>query len=178
MDLLTGASAPDVVRLYSPAHMQIASNKAVTIHYTLKDDEGNVLDSSDGREPLTYLHGGGNIVPGLEAALEGKVEGDAIQATLTPEQAYGQRDEANVRNIPVRKLQDGKPKVGMRYRVQTPDGYEVALVTAVRGDYATVDGNHPLAGKTLHFDVKVVGVREATAEELEHGHVHGPGGHH
>ena len=159
--------------------MQIASNKAVTIHYTLKDDEGNVLDSSDGREPLTYLHGGGNIVPGLEAALEGKGEGDAIQATLTPDQAYGQRDEANVRNIPVRKLQDGKPKVGMRYRVQTPDGYEVALVTS--GCMATTQRWTAITrsrGKTLHFDVKVVGVREATAEELEPGHVHGPGGHH
>jgi FKBP-type peptidyl-prolyl cis-trans isomerase SlyD len=158
--------------------MEIADKKAVTIHYTLKDDEGEVLDSSEGQEPLTYLHGEGNIVPGLEAALAGKKEGDAIQATLTPEQGYGERDDGNVRNIPLRKLPDGKAKVGMRYRIQTEEGYQVALVTAVRGDYATIDANHPLAGKTLHFDVKVVGVRDATAEELEHGHVHGPGGHH
>ena len=158
--------------------MQIGSQKAVTISYTLKDDQGEVLDTSEGREPLTYLHGTGNIVPGLEAALEGKTVGDAIQTTLTPEQGYGDRDEQQVRNVPLRKLPEGKVEVGMRYRIQTEEGYSAALVTAIRGDYATIDANHPLAGMTLHFDVKVLGVRDATAEELSHGHVHEPGHHH
>ena len=158
--------------------MQIGSQKAVTINYTLKDDAGNVLDTSEGSEPLTYLHGTGNLVPGLEAALEGKTVGDAIQTTLTPEQGYGERDENNVRNVPLRKLPEGKVEIGMRYRIQTEEGHSAALVTAIRGDYATIDANHPLAGLTLHFDVQVLGVRDATAEELTHGHVHGAGGHH
>jgi FKBP-type peptidyl-prolyl cis-trans isomerase SlyD len=158
--------------------MKIESQKAVTIGYTLKDDEGNVLDSSEGREPLIYLHGAGNLVPGLEKALEGKEPGEALSVTVSPEEGYGPRDESNIRNIPIRKLPDGKAKVGMRYRIQTDDGQMVALVTAVRGDFATIDANHPLAGMTLHFEVQVVGVRDATAEELGHGHVHGPGGHH
>ena len=158
--------------------MQIAAQKAVTIGYTLKDDAGKVLDSSDGGEPLTYLHGAGDIVPGLEKALDGKQVGDAISVSLSPEEAYGQRDERQVRNIPLRKLPKGKVEVGMQYEVTTESGPMLALVTAVRGDYATIDANHPLAGMRLHFDVKVVEVRDATAEELEHGHVHGPGDHH
>jgi FKBP-type peptidyl-prolyl cis-trans isomerase SlyD len=158
--------------------MQIAAQKAVTIGYTLKDDAGKVLDSSDGGEPLTYLHGAGDIVPGLEKALDGKQVGDAISVSLSPEEAYGQRDERQVRNVPLRKLPKGKVEVGMQYEVTTEAGPMLALVTAVRGDYATIDANHPLAGMRLHFDVKVVEVRDATAEELEHGHVHGPGDHH
>jgi FKBP-type peptidyl-prolyl cis-trans isomerase SlyD len=158
--------------------MQIAAQKAVTIGYTLKDDAGKVLDSSDGGEPLTYLHGAGDIVPGLEKALDGKQVGDAISVTLSPEEAYGQRDERQVRNVPLRKLPKGKVEVGMQYEVTTEAGPMLALVTAVRGDYATIDANHPLAGMRLHFDVKIVEVRDATAEELEHGHVHGAGDHH
>jgi FKBP-type peptidyl-prolyl cis-trans isomerase SlyD len=158
--------------------MQIGADKAVTIHYTLRDDAGQVLDSSDGRDPLTYLHGSGNIVPGLEKALDGKQAGDEIKVRLPPDEGYGVRDETNVRNVPIRKLPAGKIEPGMRLRVQTPDGYLLALVTEVRGDYATLDANHPLAGMTLHFEVKVVEVRDATDEEREHGHVHGPGGHH
>jgi FKBP-type peptidyl-prolyl cis-trans isomerase SlyD len=158
--------------------MQIAAQKAVTIGYTLKDDAGKVLDSSEGGEPLTYLHGAGDIVPGLEKALDGKQVGDAMSVSLSPEEAYGQRDERQVRNIPLRKLPKGKVEVGMQYEVTTEAGPMLALVTAIRGDYATIDANHPLAGMRLHFDVKVVEVRDATAEELEHGHVHGPGDHH
>ena len=157
--------------------MQIGAKKAVTIHYTLKDDKGEELDSSDGSEPLVYLHGEGNIVPGLEKALEGKQPGDEVQATVTPAEGYGERDEKNVRNLPMRKMQ-GKIQPGMQVRLQTEHGPISALVTAVSGDYATVDLNHPLAGMTLNFTVKVVEVRDATAEELEHGHVHSPGGHH
>jgi len=158
--------------------MQIAAQKAVTIGYTLKDDAGKVLDSSDGGEPLTYLHGAGDIVPGLEKALDGKQVGDALSVSLSPEEAYGQRDERQVRNVPLRKLPKGKVEVGMQYEVTTEAGPMLALVTAVRGDYATIDANHPLAGMRLHFDVKVVEVRDATAEELEHGHVHGAADHH
>jgi FKBP-type peptidyl-prolyl cis-trans isomerase SlyD len=158
--------------------MQIGAKKAVTFHYSLRDDEGTELDSSAGAEPLTYLHGEGNIVPGLEKALEGKQPGDEVKVKVTPEEGYGVRDEKNIRNVPRRKLPEGKIQPGMRVRLQTNQGQIVALVTAISGDYVTVDTNHPLAGMNLHFDVKVVEVRDATAEELEHGHVHGPGGHH
>jgi FKBP-type peptidyl-prolyl cis-trans isomerase SlyD len=157
--------------------MQIGSQKAVTIGYTLKDEEGKVLDTSEGRQPLTYLHGTGSIVPGLEKALEGKNPGDSVQVKLSPEEGYGQRDEKLIRNMPLRKLPEGKVEAGMRYRMETPEGPRVVLVQSVRGDYATIDANHPLAGQTLNFDVKVVEVRDATAEEIEHGHVHGPGAH-
>lgn len=158
--------------------MQIGSQKAVTIGYTLKDDEGNVLDTSEGAQPLTYLHGMGDIVPGLEKALDGKQVGDAVSVSLAPEEGYGQRDERQIRNIPLRKLPAGKIEVGMQYQITTDAGPMLALVTAVRGDYVTIDANHPLAGMNLHFDVKVVEVRDATAEELQHGHVHGAGDHH
>jgi FKBP-type peptidyl-prolyl cis-trans isomerase SlyD len=158
--------------------MQIGAQKAVTIGYTLKDDEGRVLDSSEGGEPLTYLHGSGDIVPGLEKALDGKQPGDAVAVSLAPDEAYGPRDEGHVRNIPMRKLPPGKVEVGMQYQITTDAGPMMALVMAVRGDYATIDANHPLAGMRLHFDVKVIEVRDATKEELEHGHVHGAGHHH
>jgi FKBP-type peptidyl-prolyl cis-trans isomerase SlyD len=158
--------------------MQIGAKKAVTIHYTLRDDAGEVLDSSEGRAPLTYLHGEGNIVPGLEKALDGKQAGDEVKVTVPPEDGYGARSDDNVRNVPRRRLPEGKIEPGMRMRMQTDVGQVIAMVTAVKGDYVTLDTNHPLAGTTLHFEVKVVEVRDATAEELEHGHVHGPGGHH
>jgi FKBP-type peptidyl-prolyl cis-trans isomerase SlyD len=158
--------------------MKIGAKKAVTFHYSLRDDEGTVLDSSEGKEALTYLHGEGNIVPGLEKALEGKQAGDEVKATVPPAEGYGERSDDNIRNVPRRKLPDGKLKPGMRVRLQTNEGPIAALVTAIKGDYVTVDANHPLAGMTLHFEVKVEAVRDATAEELEHGHVHGPGGHH
>jgi FKBP-type peptidyl-prolyl cis-trans isomerase SlyD len=160
--------------------MQIASGVAVTIGYTLKDDAGNVIDTSEGegREPLTYLHGVGALVPGLEKALAGKQAGDTLTVDLSSSEAYGDRDETRIRNVPLRKLPDGKVTVGGRYRVQTDKGVVAALVVAVNGDYAKVDLNHPLAGMNLHFQVNVVSVRAATDEELAHGHVHGPGGGH
>lgn len=158
--------------------MQIAEKTVVSFEYTLKDDKGEVLDTSDGREPLTYLHGAGNIIPGLERLLEGKSPGDELEATITPADGYGERDESQVRNIPVRKLHDKNPVAGRRYRAQLEDGPVIVLVTEVKGDYAKVDANHPLAGKTLHFKVKITAVRAATEEENTHGHVHGDGGHH
>jgi FKBP-type peptidyl-prolyl cis-trans isomerase SlyD len=159
--------------------MQIADQKAVTIHYTLKDEGGETLDTSRGRDPLNYLQGAGNIVPGLEKALAGKSAGETIRVTLAPEEAYGQRDEKEIRNVPLRKLStDGKLAPGARVRVSTADGFQLGIVKAIKGDYATVDLNHPLAGMRLDFEVEVMAVRDATAEELTHGHVHAPGGHH
>ena len=157
--------------------MQIAANTVVSIDYTLKDDKGEVLDTSEGREPLTYLHGAGNIIPGLEKALEGKSAGDELEATIGPAEGYGDRDESQVRNIPTRKLHDKNPVPGRRYRAALDDGHAIVLVTEVKGDYAKVDANHPLAGKTLHFKVKVTNIRAATEEEKTHGHVHGGDGH-
>jgi|SRR5215831_8526241 len=158
--------------------MQIGREKAVTIEYTLKDEGGKLLDTSDGKPPLTYLHGVGALVPGLEQALEGKGAGDAVDVTLTPDEGYGARDERLIRNVPLRKLRERDVVVGQRVPADVEGGQRLVLITALRGDYATVDANHPLAGMTLHFSVKVVGVRDATSEELAHGHVHGPGGHH
>ena len=158
--------------------MQIGAKKAVTFHYSLRDDDGNVIDSSEKREPMTYLHGQGQIVPGLEKALEGKQAGDEVKAKVPPAEGYGIRDEENVFNVPRRKLPDGKLAPGMTMQLQTEQGPVVATVKAVKGDYVTIDANHPLADMTLHFEVKVVSVRDATDEELAHGHIHAPGGHH
>ena len=157
--------------------VQVAPQKVIAIEYTLTDDAGRVLDTSEGRRPLEYLHGAGNIVPGLENALAGQDVGSSIAVSVSPEQGYGVYDERLRQNIAIRKLPERKAKVGMAFRLQAPDGPRNFTVTAVRGDYAMLDGNHPLAGQTLHFKVKVVAVREPTAEELAHGHVHGEGGH-
>jgi FKBP-type peptidyl-prolyl cis-trans isomerase SlyD len=159
--------------------VQIAADAVVLIHYTLKGDDGKVLDSSDGGEPLAYIQGHGNLVPGLEKALEGKKDGDALVVTLSPDEGYGKRNEALVQRVPKRSLQgSGEIRKGMQFQAQTEEGLRVFTVTAVVGDMVALDGNHPLADQTLHFDVEVVSVRAATAEELEHGHVHGAGGHH
>jgi FKBP-type peptidyl-prolyl cis-trans isomerase SlyD len=151
----------------------------VLIHYTLKDDSGKVLDSSAGGEPLAYIQGHGNLVPGLEKALEGRTGGSKLAVKLTPAEGYGVRDDALVQRVPKRSLQGaGEIRKGMQFRAQSSDGLRLFTVTGIAGDMVTLDGNHPLADQTLHFDVEVVEVREATTEELEHGHVHGAGGHH
>jgi FKBP-type peptidyl-prolyl cis-trans isomerase SlyD len=159
--------------------VEIAADKVVLIHYTLKDDAGSVLDSSAGAEPLAYIQGHGNLVVGLEKALEGKRDGDTLAVSVTPEDGYGKRDDKLVQRVPKRSMQgSGEIKKGMQFQARTDDGIRLFTVTAVVGDMVTLDGNHPLADQTLHFDVEVVSVREATTEELEHGHVHGAGGHH
>jgi FKBP-type peptidyl-prolyl cis-trans isomerase SlyD len=158
--------------------MQIAANAVVSIHYTLTNAAGEQLDSSAGQEPLAYLHGASNIIPGLENALTGKAQGDKLSVTVEPEEGYGQvRDElvqdvdrANFEGIDV-------IEPGMQFMAQTPWGQQPVTVVKVQDDVITLDGNHPLAGQTLNFDVEVVEVREATQEEIEHGHVHGAGGH-
>lgn len=158
--------------------MQIEAKKVVSIEYTLKDTQGQLLDKSADNEPLTYLHGTGNMVPGVEKALDGKSPGDTVQVTVAPAEAYGERNDHLVTKIAARKLPGKKAKIGDRFRVETEQGPMLVTVVKIVGDYATIDANHPLAGMTLQFDLKVVDVRDATAEELEHGHVHGAGGHH
>ena len=160
--------------------MQISSQKVATIAYTLTDDQGTELDSSKDGEPLAYIQGIGNLIPGLEDALEGKSGGDELSVSIQPEQAYGKRDEELLQAVP-RAHFDGvdELQVGMQFRASSEDGDErVVTVVEVGDDQVAIDGNHPLAGQILNFEVKVVEVRDATQEELDHGHVHGPGGHH
>lgn len=159
--------------------MTIQRNKVVTINYTLTDETGSLLESSEGQEPLTYLHGVGNLIPGLEASLEGKSAGASLKVSVPPEDAYGVWDQEKVMDIP-RSQFSGVENVeaGMQFSVQSEAGEEVVTVSKVEGETVTIDANHPLAGKTLTFDVTIVGIRDATAEELDHGHVHGHGGHH
>jgi FKBP-type peptidyl-prolyl cis-trans isomerase SlyD len=160
-------------------HMAITQDSVVTLHYTLKDDAGEVIDSSSSGEPLAYLHGHGNLVPGLERELSGKNPGDKLSVKISPADGYGEFDQALVQKVPRRALKGIKSlNVGMRLHAQTEQGPQAVTVTQIQGDMVTLDGNHPLAGKNLNFDIEITDVREATQEELEHGHVHGPGDHH
>jgi FKBP-type peptidyl-prolyl cis-trans isomerase SlyD len=155
--------------------MPIADNDVVTFHYTLKGDSDEVIDSSAGGEPLAYLHGHGNIVPGLERELAGKGVGDRLQVRVPAAQGYGEYDRALVQKVPRRALKGiANLRVGLRLQA----GNQAVMVTHIAGDMVTLDGNHPLAGKNLNFDVEIKAVRPATEEELTHGHVHGDGGHH
>lgn len=159
--------------------MQIEKHKVATIDYTLTNNTGEVLDSSEGQEPMTYIQGVGSLITGLEAALEGKSAGEELQVTLSPEKAYGERDESLVQVVE-RSAFEGVEELetGMQFQARSNTGQtQLICVTQIDGDEVTVDGNHPLAGETLHFDVTVVEVREATEEELNHGHAHGAGGH-
>jgi FKBP-type peptidyl-prolyl cis-trans isomerase SlyD len=159
--------------------MQIAKNKVVSIDYTLTDSKGEVLDSSSKGHPLQFIQGMGHLIPGLEKALEGKAAGDAIKAQIPAVDAYGARDEELMQIIPKENFADIPDlKVGMELEAESDDGVRVITVMGIEGDRVVVDGNHPLAGMDLTFDVTIVGVREATPDELGHGHVHGPGGHH
>ncbi len=159
--------------------MLIEQDKVVLIHYTLTDEAGKVLDSSSGGNPLAYLHGQGNIISGLESALNGKQAGDKLSVRVEPADGYGVRDDALVQQVPRRQFGGADLQPGMQFHAQTSKGHaRVVTVTRISGDMVTVDGNHPLAGEVLNFDVEVAEVRDATQEELEHGHVHGPGGHH
>lgn len=159
--------------------MQIEHQKVVSIHYTLTNEDGQVLDSSENQEPLAYIHGHGNIIPGLENALAGLRKGEKLKVTVAPADGYGERDESMVQAVPRSAFQgvdDITP--GMQFQAQSPEGIQLVTVVSVSGDEVTLDGNHPMAGITLIFDVEITDVRDATAEELDHGHVHGPGGHH
>ena len=154
--------------------LMIGKNAVVSIHYTLKNDDGQVMDSSEGRDPLSYLHGANNLIPGLEKELEGKSAGQNFTASIDPAEAYGETNPELVQKISKEMFQGVEQiEPGMAFTAQGPQGQQQVVVTAVEGDEVTVDANHPMAGKTLHFDVEVVDVRDATDEELEHGHVHG-----
>jgi FKBP-type peptidyl-prolyl cis-trans isomerase SlyD len=159
--------------------MQVADNMAVSIHYTLTNNAGEQLDSSIGGEPLVYLHGTGNIIPGLESAMLGKSAGDKFNVTIAPKEAYGEISEQMVQVVP-RKMFEGidTVEVGMQFHADASSGPAVVTVTKIEGDDVTIDGNHPLAGEALTFDVEVVEVRAATEDELDHGHVHGAGCEH
>ena len=156
--------------------MKIAKNKVALIDYILTDNEGEMIDSSEGAGPLAYLHGAGNIVEGLEEALIGKEAGDKVKASIEPAKAYGERHEDMKQDVP-KELFGGVEniEVGMQFQSETDEGPVLVTVMAISEEMVTVDGNHPLAGVHLNFDVTVREVREPTAEELEHGHVHGEG---
>jgi FKBP-type peptidyl-prolyl cis-trans isomerase SlyD len=161
--------------------MNVALNKIVTVEYELTDEGGTVLDSSRGHGPLVYLHGAGTILPALEQALEDHAPGDSIQATLAPPDAYGEREEGLLQTMPRERFAADMPiEVGMQFQGQLDDDDEERVFTVIDADQTsvTIDGNHPLAGVTLKFDVQVIDVRDATPEELDHGHPHGPGGAH
>jgi len=159
--------------------MQVADNMAVSIHYTLTNDDGEVLDTSIGDEPLVYLHGVGNIIPGLENALHGKVAGDKFNVHIAPEDAYGELMEEMIQVIS-RDMFEGidNIEVGMQFNADVSSGSGVVTVVNIEDDDITIDGNHPLAGLALTFDVEVIDVRAATEEEAKHGHIHGAGCHH
>ncbi|NOQ75168.1 MAG: peptidylprolyl isomerase [Crocinitomix sp.] len=157
--------------------MIIANESVVTINYTLKNDTGEILDTSEGREPLVYLHGVNALIPGLENELAGKTTGTELKVVITPENAYGTRRDELVRVVAKEGFQgEEELEVGMRVQLDTEHGPAIALVTKVEEE-VTLDLNHPLADMTLHFDVEITEVRAATKEEIEHGHVHGEGGH-
>jgi len=160
--------------------MKIGKDKVVLMHYTLKNDAGDVIDSSDGGDPLPFLQGHGNIIPGLESALEGSKEGDKLDVSIKPEEAYGERMKDAIQEIPKSALKGiDEVKVGMQLQSQDQDGNPfLVTVTKIEDDKITVDANHPLAGQTLHFSVSIESVRKAEAEELSHGHVHTDGHHH
>jgi FKBP-type peptidyl-prolyl cis-trans isomerase SlyD len=155
--------------------MQITKHKVASIHYTLTDNEGKILDSSSGREPLTYIQGIGNLIPGMEEGLEGKSKGEKLSLKISPEKGYGIKDEALTQRVPRTAFGGQEVKVGMQF--QTNQG-GVVTVTHVGLSEITVDANHPLAGVELNFAVEIMDIRPATEDEIAHGHVHGPGGHH
>jgi FKBP-type peptidyl-prolyl cis-trans isomerase SlyD len=157
--------------------MQIAKDTVVSIDYTLTNDAGEVLDTSRDAEPLSYIHGRGQIIPGLEGALGGRAEGDSFQVRIEAADAYGERDPARVLTADRSQFGGEEPKVGLQVSTDGPDGGEVLRIVAVDGDVVTLDANHPLAGVPLTFAVTVVGVRPASKQELAHGHTHGSGGH-
>jgi len=156
--------------------MKITANKVVAFDYTLKNDAGEILDTSEDAEPMVYLHGAENIVPGLECKMEGCSQGDSLQVTVSPEEGYGAYDATLVQAVP-REMFEGVDaiEVGMNFQAESDQGMHMVEVSAVDEKTVTVNGNHPLAGETLHFDVTITDIRDASKEELEHGHVHADG---
>ncbi|MBB1269219.1 peptidylprolyl isomerase [Shewanella sp. SR44-3] len=157
--------------------MKITKHAAVTIHYRLSDQQGLLIESSFEGEPMVYLHGTGNLIPGLEAELEDKIVGDKLEANIPAEQAYGLYHDGLKQEVPIDAFGDVEDIVpGMRFIAETEMGQRPVQVIEVKDDVVVVDGNHPLAGQALNFSIEVIEVREATEEELAHGHVHAAGG--
>ena len=158
--------------------MNIEKDSVVTMHYALKNDKGEDLGSSQGHEPMAYIHGHDNLVPGLEKELTSKKTGDKISAVVSPEEGYGVRKEDGIKKIDKDRFEgDEEISVGMQIQIDMEGELSVATVTDIGKKEITLDLNHPLAGVTLHFEIEIIDVRDATEEELSHGHVHGPGGH-
>ena len=159
--------------------MQVSEQKVVTMNYEVADDQGQLIDRSEEGGPLAYIHGNGQLIPGLETALEGRGKGDKVAVDVPPEQGYGERDEEGVQTVARNQFDDSvEIEVGMQFEAQDEDeGHQIVTVVAVDSENITLDTNHPLAGKNLCFEVEILDVRDASAEELSHGHVHGPGGH-
>lgn len=158
--------------------MQIADKTVVSFHYTLSGSDGEEIESSRDGDPTSYLHGARNIIPGLEQAMTGRAEGDSFEVTLAPADAYGERRDGLSQKVPVKHLSyQGKLRPGSVAQLNTEQGKVAVTVTKVGRHSATVDANHPLAGRELCFAIEITGVREASAEEIDHGHAHGVGGH-
>jgi len=157
--------------------MKITAKKAVVMNYHLTDDQGKVLDSSRGRKPLSYIQGMGNLIPGLEKELEGKTVGTNLKVRIKPEDAYGVKEARLVQKVPRNQFDAQEIKVGMQFEVTQGDDYKVVTVTEVTPIEVTIDGNHALAGVTLNFEVEILDIRDASSEEIAHGHVHGEHGH-
>jgi FKBP-type peptidyl-prolyl cis-trans isomerase SlyD len=158
--------------------MQISANKVVSIHYTLTNNEGDVLDTSSGGEPLNYIQGIGALIQGMEEGLEGKSLGDKLQLKIAPEKGYGVLQMEMIQQVPMSAFGGQMVSPGMQFEAGSEEQRFLVTVKEVTDEFVIIDGNHPLAGVELNFDVEVLEVREAAEEELAHGHVHGPGGHH
>ena len=159
--------------------LTIQKNHVVSFDYTLKSDDGTLIDTSNGRDPLTYLHGAGALIPGMEKALEGKSEGEDFKVTIPPAEAYGDRNENLLHKVDRKELAHLPDlALGMELEVKADGAPLIMTIVELNDEFVVLDGNHPLAGQTLNFDIQVKTIREATAEEISHGHVHGPGGHH
>ena len=157
----------------------MSSPRVVTIHYTLRDKAGKTIDSSIKGEPLTYLEGVGNIIPGLESALTSASVGEKKSVSVKASDGYGERSTEHFVTVPRTQFpKDLQIKVGDTFQSGSGHHARPFSVSEIRGDEIILDGNHPMAGQDLHFEVEVMEIRAATAVELEHGHVHGPGGHH
>lgn len=157
----------------------IAKDKVVLFHYSLQNEQGDLIEDSRKGEPLAYMHGHGGIIPGLEKALEGHKEGDNINVTIAPEDAYGERKDNMLQRVSAKYLKHAGKKLhpGMQVAVSTDKGNRMVTVVKVGLKTVDIDGNHPLAGLTLSFNVDIVNIRDASEEEIAHGHAHGPGGH-
>lgn len=158
--------------------MQIGAETVVVFHYTLRDESGEELETSRAGDPSAYLHGANNIIPGLEHSMAGKSAGDVFTATVAPEDGYGLHNADKVQRVPIKHLLfKGKLRPGAVVQLNTSDGRVPVTVSKAGRHTADIDTNHPLAGQTLEFDIEIIEVRAASAEELTHGHAHGPGGH-